>query len=195
MRLKLRMPKLPKLKPKMIGILVIAAVLLIVLASQMSMDGFQNSTSPAVAAAQTNLANAKNALKVAEESLKNTRASVEMVKNKLNEKKVAATAAARDVAEMEGGLQQTINMLTRVEADLVDKQNGVLKAENDLKAAIAAAAVIPTAGSGLPPPNTGVCPPKGKEILVGIQSNCPTCYSHVGFAYLYWSMQRRCRVL
>ncbi len=193
MPFKLRMPKLPKLKTKTVGILVIAAVVVIVLATQMSTEGFQNSTSPAVATAQTNLANAKNALKVAEESLKNTQASVEMVKNKLNEKKGAAAAAARDAAQMEGALQQTINMLARVQADLVDKQNRVLKAENDLKAAIAATAVIPTAGSGLPPPNTGVCPPKGKEILVGFTSNCPTCYTHVGFSY--WPFQKRCKVL
>ncbi len=179
------MPKLPKLKTKTVGILVIAGVVLIVLASQMSMDGFQNSTSPAVAAAQTNLANAKNALKVTEESLKNTRASVEMVRNKLNEKKVAMAAAMRDVAEMEGGLQQTINMLTRVEADLVNKQNGVLKAENDLKAAIAAAAAV------APPTNTG-CPPPGNQTWVFFHETCPPCFKDMGFD---WSrMRKRCQV-
>jgi hypothetical protein len=42
MRSILRLPKLPTLKPKVVGILVIAAVLVVVFAVQKSPDGFQN---------------------------------------------------------------------------------------------------------------------------------------------------------
>lgn len=57
MPLKLRMPKLPKLKTKTVGILVIVAVVVIVLATQMSTEGFQNNA-PTKAPLQTACFNA-----------------------------------------------------------------------------------------------------------------------------------------
>lgn len=57
MPFKLRIPKLPKLKTKTVGILVIVAVVIIVLATQMSTDGFQNNA-PTKAPLQTACFNA-----------------------------------------------------------------------------------------------------------------------------------------
>ena len=179
MRLKLRMPKLPKLKTKTVGILVIAAVVLIVLASQISMDGFQNSTSPAVAAAQTNLANAQAALQQAQSTASQAAAAV-MAKT------AALQQAQSALQQAQAALQQAQAAIPQAQAALAAKTTAVTQAQAALQAAIAA-----QAAAVAPPTNTG-CPPPGNQIWVPFHETCPPCFKDMGFD---WSrFQKRCQV-
>lgn len=220
MRSILRLPKLPTLKPKVVGILVIAAVLVVVFAVQKSPDGFQNPLSKAeplsVKDAEALLMNAQNALTAAKDEYYRVTMEQKNQRDKLivkeQEKRTAETKAAETkraaiaadaalveavkvVAEVTRGVENAIAAAKRLQSDLELKQKAVENAHQALDNARRA--------QQLPTTNTK-CPYTTLESEKLVDSNsvnpimppCPACYTAVGFVragLMPWSgMMFRC---
>jgi len=188
MPLKLRMPKLPKLKTKTVGILVIAAVVLIVLASQMSTDGFQ-SISTAVVAAQTNLGNAQAAARDAAAQIQKAQAVKDAAAAAVTAKTAAVGNAQSALQQAQATLQQAQAAIPEAEAAFRAKTIAVTQAQAALQAAIAA-----QAGAVAPPTNTG-CPPPGNQTWVPPFQPCPPCYTNMGPDWQRGGQQMKCQVV
>ena len=106
------MPKLPKLKTKTVGILVIAAVVLIVLATQMSTEGFKSvmpSPSPSDVASQA-LRRAKMELEEAEMLLNRARTALQQAQTTATTAADVVNVKRNAVAVAEKAYQAAINV-------------------------------------------------------------------------------------
>ena len=137
----LRLPKLPKLNSKVVGVLVVAAVLVLVFAAQKTPDGFQNSPL-SILQAQELLMTAQKALASGVTELNSLQERVVAAQNKLNVKEQELRAATAAVAEMKNVVLHATNEVKRAQIDLELKQKAVQMAEQALEDA-KRAAVLP----------------------------------------------------
>lgn len=154
MRSMLRLPKLPKLNSKVVGVLVVAAVLVLVFAAQKTPDGFQNSSqnSPlSILQAQELLMTAQKALASGVTELNSLQERVVAAQNKLNMKEQELRAATAAATEMKSVVNDAMNAVKRTQIDLELKQKAVQMAERALEDA-KRAAVLPPPRASSPPP-------------------------------------------
>ena len=186
MRSILRLPKLPTLKPKVVGILVIAAVLVVVFAVQKSPDGFQNPTAPlSVKDAEALLMNANNALASVVKELNRWQQEAAAAEEAARASAAAAEKAAAAHASRKAEVAAAMAAVKRLQDDLELKKKAVVNAQQALDNA-RRAQQLPTTNTKCPYATL-----KSEELIDTSRVNpimppCPACYTAVGVVRAGW---------